>query len=85
MLPQFKVSVSDVVFNGDEAGRVCNCLRDADQLFVLVKMLAVVSWLSQHAASCFLTDTLEVWRIEAISQSLAWRLEADGLFTVIRG
>ena len=79
-----QVSISDVVFSGDEAGKVCNCLREAGRLFVLVKVLAVVSRLSQHAASYNLTDTLAVWRMELVEQGLAWRSGADGLITVIR-
>ena len=79
-----KVNVSDVVFCGDQAGKVCNCLRDDSNVFVLVKVLAVVTRLSQHAASYTGSDTLEVWRMDSIEQSRAWRNGADDSIIVIR-
>ena len=85
MFPLQQVSVSDVVFKGDEAGKVSSCMRQAGRLFVLVHLMHVVTQLSEHAASYHVTDTLEVWRMELVEQSLAWRLSADGLLTVIRG
>ena len=83
-IPLLKVSVGDIVFRADEAGKVCGCVRQDGQLFALVKPLTLVSQLSEHAGSYRPTEETKVWRIEALEQSLAWHLSADALLVVVR-
>lgn len=84
MVRLLKVSVGDIVFRADEAGRICSCVRQEGRLLALVKLLTFVSQLSEHAGSYRPSDLVQVWRIESLEQSLAWYSSADGLLTVVR-
>ena len=84
MFVEFEVSVGDIIFRADEAGKVCSCIREDGRLFALVKTLILVRPLSDHAASYRPCERVDVWRAEVVEQSLAWYPCADGLLTVLR-
>ena len=85
MLPLVEVSIGDIVFKAEEAGRVCSCVREGGgRLLVLVELLTMVVALSEHATFYKPTEIVSVWRIECVEQSLAWRPSADGLLTMLR-
>jgi hypothetical protein len=71
------VAINDVVFKGDQCGKVLAALQEEDRLFVIVKRLVIVGERLAHSKRYALADQNSVWPAEALSQATAWYSHAE--------
>ena len=78
------ISINDVVLKHKTASLVLACLREKDDLFVLVKLLALHANIGIHSFRCRMTSNVQLWRVADLELPLAWKGEEDNMMIIIR-
>lgn len=76
-----RISVDDIVFNGDRAGSVRACASEANSLYIVVELMNKVADVSAHSARWQPSGLVEVWPVEPVELALAWY--SEGVTSII--
>lgn len=79
-----QVSSDDVVLRGGRCGQVVACLKDGNDLHVLVTCWRHISVVSEHSGRWMPTSVREVWHVASVALPLAWHPADGGAFVVVR-
>ncbi len=71
------IAARDVVLRDGAAGRVIACAAEQSNMFVLVQVWASTAAITPHSQRWRTTDVVQAWRVENITQAVAWYSEGD--------